>query len=622
VSISGRPFVYLKAWDGQVLTGERIAFDTETSLIEGTAVPNLALASASSGDQHCLIHPDRFGDFILAHQRRHFVFHNVAFDFWVVTKHLDAKGASAALDRWWRTADDGRMHDTMLLDMLVRLALHDADPRSRDLAILAEEYTGLEITKDDPYRLRYGELIGRGWDGVEPGFFEYAIKDPIVTWHTYESLRRQAGEIAKGAGLPRDTVDKYGLLSEAIQVRAAIALAQITRNGMHLDLTRSAEVHQALQERIAEIVGRLREMPEGAGLFKTHKRTGQLVMTPSHTPSLSTKVLREVLTRIASTVQGPGGQPIALPRTKGGAVSIAAEDWTSFAHLHPFVEDYLAFREITKLCQFFTGLREPVVHPKYTVMVRTGRTSSSGPNVQQIPRKGGLREVFVASPGHLLLAVDYRFIELCTLAAECQARYGHSTLADVIREGLDPHGYTAALLLGMDLKDFTALEQTDPMRYKQLRQNAKALNFGIPGGLGAASLVQYARHTYGVELTLDQAEEFRGRLIHDVYPELGQYLSEDGMGILARNLGVSAEDCWRWFSWDADRPPGIVSAVRNIVRGNDCRANGQPYNSRFYNNVWRGLATLNRNPDLADPLRKAAGSEDLGKKLFGSGSPR
>lgn len=33
-----------------------------------------------------------------------------------------------------------------------------------------------------------------------------------------------------------------------------------------------------------------------------------------------------------------------------------------------------------------------------------------------------------------MLAVDYAFIELCTLASVCEARYGKSNLADVIRQ--------------------------------------------------------------------------------------------------------------------------------------------------------------------------------------------
>src|SRR5262249_45816661 len=63
------------------------------------------------------------------------------------------------------------------------------------------------------------------------------------------------------------------------------------------------------------------------------------------------------------------------------------------------------------------------VHPSYTTMVRTGRTSCSKPNVQQVPKDSAFRQAFVASPDHFLLAVDYSFIELRTFAATALQRY-------------------------------------------------------------------------------------------------------------------------------------------------------------------------------------------------------
>ena len=85
----------------------------------------------------------------------------------------------------------------------------------------------------------------------------------------------------------------------------------------------------------------------------------------------------------------------------------------------------------------------------------------------------------------------------------------------------------------------TSGREEDRERFDTLRQRAKVLNFGIPGGLGPRSLVAYARSTYGVTLTLEEAGEFRRRLIEEVYPELGLYLADDGMETLARNLGAA-----------------------------------------------------------------------------------
>ena len=112
-----------------------------------------------------------------------------------------------------------------------------------------------------------------------------------------------------------------------------------------------------------------------------------------------------------------------------------------------------------------------------------GRTSCSKPNVQQIPRAGEFRQVIVPSPGNFLLAVDYSYIELVTLAAVCQARFGYSRLADTISAGVDPHCFTASMLLGVPLDEFMTWKKSNNVQFKQARQRSKGLNFGVPGGM-------------------------------------------------------------------------------------------------------------------------------------------
>ena len=168
--------------------GDRLGFDTETNTIVGIEIPELALASASTGAQHRLVHPDRVGAFIRRHGDRRLVVHNAAFDYWVVAGHLAGRGERKALAAWKRAVDEGRLHDTMILDQLIRLAEADAHPRPRDLGVVAREYAGVEVDKSDPYRLRYAEVIGRDWATVERGFFIYAIRDAIATLAAFEAM--------------------------------------------------------------------------------------------------------------------------------------------------------------------------------------------------------------------------------------------------------------------------------------------------------------------------------------------------------------------------------------------------------------------------------------------------
>jgi DNA polymerase I-like protein with 3'-5' exonuclease and polymerase domains len=135
--------------------------------------------------------------------------------------------------------------------------------------------------------------------------------------------------------------------------------------------------------------------------------------------------------------------------------------------------------------------------------------------------------LFIPAEGQLFFSIDYSAIELVTLAKVCLHRYGESRLAEVLRAGQDPHGLTAASMYGMKPAKFLAMKKRDTKEFKRLRAAAKAVNFGVPGGLGKDRLVDYARDVFGVTMTVEEAAAFRTSLIDDTYPELRKYLREE-----------------------------------------------------------------------------------------------
>jgi hypothetical protein len=621
VTISGRAYHYTR-WQGEPLTPADgyLAFDTETTVVHlKEEIPRLALASASAGDRDsCLIHPDDVGQFVLAHWDLHLVCHNAAFDFWAVEDHLRRRGEEEARRAWWEIAEANRLHDSMLLDMLVRLARDDSFPDPRNLAVVTKHYAGLEVDKEDPYRLRYGEIIGRDWGAVEEGFFRYAIKDAIVTRPTYLAIRRQALALAEefdrhGSDVLPEAREGFGLLTEAVQVKKAIALAQVTRNGMCLDRRWLEGAEGDLRRRLAEAVARTRETCPT--LYKTDKNGAQ-VCTRAGAPSRSNKALVEQLETVAGQIKQETGVVLSVPLTgKTRKPSTSTRYWEEYAELHPFLGSWVEAEELAKQLQFFTHLRDDRVHPSYTTLVRSGRTSCREPNVQQIPRDGPLRRAFVASPGHFLLAVDYSFIELRTLAATALHRYGRSDLADVIKAGADPHAHTAALMLGVPPGEFLAWKEDERRQeeYARARQAAKAVNFGVPGGLGVASLVGYARRTYGVPLTFDEAKGRREQLTKQVYKELDLYLAEDGAALIARNLRAPLPEV-RDALGDLH-----LSSVRKILTGDPKRVDGQPYKQSFVDGVWAALARLNHTMELKDDLENRRPSPALAARVCQAG---
>jgi DNA polymerase I len=111
----------------------------------------------------------------------------------------------------------------------------------------------------------------------------------------------------------------------------------------------------------------------------------------------------------------------------------------------------------------------------------------------------------------VLVSTDLSQIEL-RIAAKIS---GDQRLRDAFLHRQDLHTLTAQSILG--LKEVT----------KEQRQLAKALNFGLLYGMGAASLQTYARVDYGINLTERQAAAYRERFFR-TYPGLRRWHREVG----------------------------------------------------------------------------------------------
>jgi hypothetical protein len=156
----------------------------------------------------------------------------------------------------------------------------------------------------------------------------------------------------------------------------------------------------------------------------------------------------------------------------------------------------------------------------------------------------------------------------------------------------------------MTVVEFRALKKTDPIKYKNDRQNAKAINFGYPGGLGADKFVAYARAQYGVTLTREQAQAFKAKLITEIYPELNDshgYLADTTVADLARNLGVT-QDWLVEFLWPRLKNVRFdLYRLGQIVRGDPVYPSGEAYPHADVKKLWAVLEEL-----LAQPAVRVA----------------
>jgi DNA polymerase-1 len=83
------------------------------------------------------------------------------------------------------------------------------------------------------------------------------------------------------------------------------------------------------------------------------------------------------------------------------------------------------------------------------IEARTGRTSCSEPNLQNIPRDEAIRALYIPGPGHIFLDLDYSQIEPRVLAALC----GYARMVEAFRQQLDLYCWIAAELLDKPVEE-------------------------------------------------------------------------------------------------------------------------------------------------------------------------
>ncbi|MBR7007899.1 MAG: DNA polymerase I [Ruminococcus sp.] len=203
----------------------------------------------------------------------------------------------------------------------------------------------------------------------------------------------------------------------------------------------------------------------------------------------------------------------AKKKTKSG-YSTGAEVLEALENAHPIIPLILEYRTLTKLdSTYVEGLLKQIgqdgrVHSVFKqTETRTGRISSTEPNMQNIPvRKEigrNMRKFFVAKQGYVLVDADYSQIELRVLASVC----GDEHMQEAFLSGKDIHRSTAAQVFDLP-EDFVSDE---------MRRAAKAVNFGIIYGIGAFSLSK------DIGVSVAEAKQYISNYLAN-YPKVSQFM--------------------------------------------------------------------------------------------------
>ncbi len=328
-------------------------------------------------------------------------------------------------------------------DTLIMAKLHMIDRNDSSLGALAP-IVGRE-------KLDY---TGSREAGMEQ-FLKYAAMDAEITFLLYEWFR--------------EYFKKYGLLVAHYLESETLFLTYIMeRNGIRIDLERAKELQKQIDAQIDELHKAL-SLAVGTPInFNSSKQLSNLFYN-----TLKMQPMKEFFTAKGA------------PSTKAAAIeALIALDSTP-ENTAEFMRRLLEYKKLSKLRssflsdKFFSMISpRGRIHPTFNSMgTETGRYSSSSPNQQNIPRNSedgkvgsAIRSLYVASPGKILISVDFSQIELRLLAHFTR----DPVMVAAFRAGEDLHQVTA------DLIGIT-------------RSHAKNINFGLAYGLGATGLARNAR---------------------------------------------------------------------------------------------------------------------------------
>lgn len=446
--------------------------------------------------------------------------HNVAYDFGV------SMAAYPELTRdIFDAYKDGRVTDTdirqQLCDVALGRARDDDAVRRYSLAYLVQTCFDTDISElksgPDAWRLRYGELYDVPLKDWPQAAIDYPLSDAEWTdrvWYEQE------------------TKGKHLIRGDAFLTYAAYCLHLMSCFGLRTDADAVRELEERTRANLAELLPPLLDSGlvkhEGPKcdpkrkLVKKQKAAQQYMLYVCRT-----KGIEPLLTKTGREVAKKAGRSAVDGQLKYISLDKAACIWADDKLLLKRAEYILQEKILsTYIPALWEGTKAPIT-TSYG-LAATMRTTSSAPrdpakgtNLQNMPRKGGIRECYVPRRGYLYMAGDFSGAELCCLAQVCKDKLGYSVLGDVLNSGNDVHCFFAAQLMGVDYDEAYARYKAGDEIAKEARQDAKNCNFGFGGSMGPAGFVAL-QLKQGRRYTLERAEYLRNMWLQ-AFPEMPEY---------------------------------------------------------------------------------------------------
>jgi uracil-DNA glycosylase family 4 len=303
----------------------------------------------------------------------------------------------------------------------------------------------------------------------------YNGRDTDKTFQLYEVLKRQLKDEPRVARI-----------FLRLMMPASNVLTKVERIGLPLNVAQTQTALEEVEVERQAVDARLREH------VPVHKRAD---FNPNSHQQVAQWLFFDLsLPIIESTAKG-------APSSREAVLIRLARD-------HPAPRLLLELRALVKRAQFYrswltTADAKGRLHTQYKLFgTVTGRLSSEGPNLQQVPRERSARSCFAAPDGWRFVEADFSQAELRIAAMVAPER----TLLRIFHEGRDPHMETAA---EMARKPAKMVAESDATGKTEWRKKAKGVNFGFLYGMGPDHFIEYAETNYDFSPTLEEAQDYR-----------------------------------------------------------------------------------------------------------------
>ena len=277
------------------------------------------------------------------------------------------------------------------------------------------------------------------------------------------SVAEAAVETRDLAALLRPEVAQEGLskLYDEIELPLAAVLADAEAAGVRIDPAILAQMSREFEADLLKLTREIHELAGEPFAIDSPKQLGEILF---------------------EKLRLPGGKKLK----KSGQYSTVASVLETLAEQHELPRLIIEYRTRAKLKSTYVDALPKFINPitgrLHTSFnqagSRTGRLSSSNPNLQNIPigDEFGLliRSAFVADPGWSLISADYSQIELRVLAHMSE----DPLLIEAFSRGEDIHARTAQEIFGVP----------PGLQTHEHRRVAKAINYGVIYGLSSFGL--------------------------------------------------------------------------------------------------------------------------------------